>query len=153
MDMKDIPAVFHRIDLLWWEGAAYNIGFFNALVAWASSISEDGYAVISELSWLREQVPDAKREFFLSGYPDMRSIQQNIAVAQNAGYKVLATYTLPKEAWVEDYYEVLESRAKVLVDHSDQSVRDLAIETAKEIEIFKCSEGSYGDVFYVLQSA
>ena len=33
MDMKDIPAVFPKIDLLWAEGAVYNIGFANALAA------------------------------------------------------------------------------------------------------------------------
>jgi tRNA1(Val) A37 N6-methylase TrmN6 len=35
MDMKDIPNVFRRIDLVWAEGAAYNIGFANALNTWA----------------------------------------------------------------------------------------------------------------------
>src|SRR5918998_4972345 len=34
MDMKDIPDVFQHIDLLWSEGAAYNIGFSNALTVW-----------------------------------------------------------------------------------------------------------------------
>ena len=150
MDMKDIPGVFQHIDLLWSEGAAYNIGFSNALTTWASAIDPGGFAVVSELSWLREQIPDAVREFFLSGYPDMQSIQQNIAVAENAGYKLLTTYTLPKEAWVEGYYDILEPRAKDLVDHSDPTVRDFAIETVKEIEIFECSEDSYGYVFYVL---
>jgi trans-aconitate methyltransferase len=153
MDMKDIPSIFQHIDLLWSEGAAYNIGFSNALTTWASAINPDGFAVVSELSWLREQIPDAVREFFLSGYPDMQSIQQDIAVAENAGYKVLTTYTIPKQAWVEGYYDVLEPRAKALVDHPDSSVRDFALETVKEIEIFKCSEDSYGYVFYVLQRA
>lgn len=153
MDMKDIPGVFQHIDLLWSEGAAYNIGFSNALTTWASAINPDGFAVVSELSWLREQVPNAVREFFLSGYPDMQSIQKNIAIAENAGYRVLTTHTLPKEAWVEGYYDVLEPRAKTLVDHPDSSVRDFAVETVKEIEIFKCSEDSYGYVFYVLQRA
>ena len=153
MDMKDIPGVFQHIDLLWSEGAAYNIGFSNALTIGASAINKDGFAVVSELSWLRDQVPDAVREFFLSGYPDMQSIQQNLAVAENAGYKVLTTYTLPKEAWVGGYYDILEPRAKALISHPDASVRDFAVETVKEIEIFECSEESYGYVFYVLQRA
>lgn len=38
MDMKDIPGLFHHIDLLWSEGAAYNIGFSNALTTWAPAI-------------------------------------------------------------------------------------------------------------------
>ena len=153
MDMKDIPGVFQHIDLLWSEGAAYNIGFSNALTSWASAINPYGFGVVSELSWLREQVPIAVREFFLSGYPDMQSIQQNITIAESAGYKVLATYTLPKEAWVEGYYDILEPRAKALVDHPDPSVRDFAAETVREIEIFEVSEDSYGYVFYVLQRA
>jgi trans-aconitate methyltransferase len=153
MDMKDIPDVFPHIDLLWSEGAAYNIGFSNALTSWASSINPCGFGVVSELSWLREQVPIAVREFFFSGYPDMQSIQQNMTIAESAGYKVLATYTLPREAWVEGYYDILEPRANALVDHPDLSVRDFATDTVREIEIFKCSEDSYGYVFYVLQRA
>jgi cyclopropane fatty-acyl-phospholipid synthase-like methyltransferase len=153
MDMQDIPGVFPHIDLLWSEGAAYNIGFANALTMWASAINIGGLVVASELSWLREQVPDAVQEFFFSGYPDMHSIPQNLAVAENAGYSVLTTSTLPKEAWVEGYYDILEPRAQALVNHPDASVRAFAVETVKEIEIFQASEESYGYVFYVLQRA
>jgi len=153
MGMQDIPAVFQPIDLLWSEGAAYNIGFANALTRWASAINTDGFVVVSELSWLRDQVPDEVREFFFSGYPDMQSLQQNLALAENAGYRVLTTYTLPQETWVEGYYDVLEPRAKSLVDHPDASIRAFALETIQEIEIFRRSEDSYGYVFYVLQCA
>jgi len=55
------------------------------------------------------------------------------------------------QAWVEGYYDILKIRAKTLADHPDSSVRDLAVETLKEIEIFECSEDSYGYVFYVLR--
>ncbi|MBW4553473.1 MAG: class I SAM-dependent methyltransferase [Aphanocapsa sp. GSE-SYN-MK-11-07L] len=153
MDMKDIPGVFQHIDLLWSESAAYNIGFSNALTIWGSAINKGGFAIVSELSWLRDQVPDVVREFFLSGYPDMQSIQRNLAVAENTGYRVLTTYTLPNDAWIKGYYDLLEPRAKALIDHPDSFVRDFAVETVKEIEIFKSSEDSYGYVFYVLQRA
>lgn len=153
MDMKDVSGVFPHIDLLWSEGAAYNIGFANALTMWASAINTGGFAVVSELSWLRERVPDAVREFFVSGYPDMHSMQQNVALATAAGFRVLTTHTLPEEAWVQGYYDLLEPRAKALLDHPDSCVREFAAETVKEIEVFHASEGSYGYVFYVLQRA
>ena len=153
MDMKDIPDVFQHVDLLWSEGAAYNIGFANALTTWARAINLGGFAVVSELAWLRERIPDAARAFFRSGYPGMRHVTQNIAAAENAGYKLLDTYTLPRQAWVEGYYDILEPRAKALVDHADSSVRDFARETVKEIEIFEASGNSYGYVFYLLQRA
>jgi trans-aconitate methyltransferase len=151
MDMNDIPAAFQPIDLLWSEGAAYNIGFANALAIWAPAISLGGFAVVSELAWLRENAPESAREFFLSGYPDMQTVSQNVTTAENAGYRVLHTYTLPTEAWEEGYYEVLEPRARRLVNHAVPAVRDFALETIREIEIFKSSENSYGYVFYVLQ--
>jgi SAM-dependent methyltransferase len=151
MDMKDIAKVFHDIDLLWSEGAAYNIGFANALLTWANAIVPDGFAVISELSWLTAEAPHAVKEFFRTGYPDMQSVQHNVAVAESAGYKVLATYTLPRRSWEDGFYDILAPRAKVLLDHPDASVRDFAAETVREIEVFHCSEGSYGYVFYVLQ--
>ncbi len=151
MDMQNIPSVFQHIDLLWSEGAAYNIGFANALNTWVSALRPGGFVVVSELVWLREPAPEAVREFFLSGYPDMKSLHQNIGIAENAGYRVLDTYALPEAAWLEGYYDILEPRAKVLIDHPDAAVRNFAIETVREIEIFRCSEGSYGYVFYVLQ--
>lgn len=151
MNMKDIPEVFPHIDLLWSEGAAYNIGFADALKVWASAIIPGGFAAISELSWLYEQVPNAVREFFRSGYPDMKSVQQNIAIAERAGYKVLTTHTLPRETWVEGYYDILAQKAKSLLDHPDSSVRNFAAEIVREIEIFSISEDNYGYVFYALQ--
>jgi trans-aconitate methyltransferase len=151
MDMKDIPSVFPRIDLLWAEGAAYNIGFANALATWSKAIQPNGFAVVTELCWLREKIPDAVKEFFRLGYPQMQSVPQNISIAEEAGYNIFNIYTLPKEAWVEGYYDVLEPRAKSLVNHSDVAIREFAVETLKEIETFKISEDSYGYVFFLLQ--
>lgn len=153
MDMQDIPETFQGIDLLWSEGAAYNIGFANALTTWAPALAAHGLAVVSELSWLKEQAPDEIKEFFRSGYPDMRSVQDNIAVARSAGYEILATHTLPGRAWVDGYYDILEPRAKALLDHPDAAVRHFAVETVREIDVFDRSEGSYGYVFYVLRGA
>jgi SAM-dependent methyltransferase len=153
MDMKDIPQVFQGIDLLWSEGSAYNIGFRNALTIWTPALAMHGLLVVSELSWLKAQAPVEVKEFFRSGYPDMQSVQDNITVATNAGYRVLATHTLPRHAWVDGYYDILGPRAKALLDHPDAAVRDFAAETMKEIEAFDRSEDSYGYVFYVLQSS
>jgi SAM-dependent methyltransferase len=151
MDMKDIPSVFPIIDLLWAEGAAYNIGFANALTTWAKAIRPHGFAVVSELCWLCDKIPDAVKKFFESGYPQMQSVEQNIQTAEEAGFELFNTYTVPKETWVKDYYDILEPRAKSLLHHSDVAVRNFAVETLKEIETFKIAEDSYGYVFYVLQ--
>lgn len=153
MDMTDIPQAFDRIDLLWSEGAAYNIGFADALEGWAPALAPSGLAVISELSWLNERVPAAVEEFFRFGYPDMRSVPQNHAVARRAGYRLLDSHTLPNQAWVDGYYDILEPRARALLDHPEATVRELARATVEEIEVFQRSDNSYGYVFYVLERA
>ena len=43
MDMADIPNSFQEIDLFWSEGAAYNIGFTNALNIWCKAIKQYGF--------------------------------------------------------------------------------------------------------------
>ena len=151
MDMADIPNTFQQIDLLWSEGAAYNIGFPNALKTWHSAVKPGGFVVVSELSWLRSDVPADVRKFWNAEYPDMRSADENIAVAKDAGYSVLATHTLPRETWVEGFYDILEHRAQGLLDHPDKDVRAFAAETIEEIRVFGCSEDSYGYVFYVME--
>ena len=151
LDMKNIPSVFPEIDLLWAEGAAYNIGFECALETWAKAISPNGFAVVSELCWLRDTAPPGVKEFFASGYPQMKSVEENIASAENAGYDVRETYTLPTKAWVQDYYELLQPRAQRLAGTSDPATCELALATVAEIEIFSRSEGSYGYVFFVLE--
>jgi len=68
--------------------------------------------------------------------------------AEEAGYRVITMHTIPRVAWEEDYYDILEPRAKALLDHPDKAVRDFAAETIEEIRIFGCSNDSYGYVFY-----
>jgi serine/threonine-protein kinase HipA len=153
MDMADIPGCFPAIDLLWSECAAYHIGFPRALETWFHAIRPDGYAVVSELSWLRSQdeVPPAAREYFRSGYPDMRTVDDNLAVARAVGYDVIATHLLSRAAWIDGYYDKLEPLANSLLQHAEQSVRNFAQQTLSGIRIFDSAEGNYGYVFYVLR--
>lgn len=153
MDIANIPNEFKDIDLLWSEGAAYNIGFSNALSSWATAMRPGGFVVVSELCWLSSAIPEQVKAFFSNEYPDMKTHDENIHIAEAAGYRVLDTILLPAQTWVDGYYDVLEPRAKSLLSHEDSGVRGFAHEMLKEIEVFRISEGSYGYVFYVLQVA
>jgi cyclopropane fatty-acyl-phospholipid synthase-like methyltransferase len=151
MNMQDIPDVFPRIGLLWSEGAAYNIGFPHALKTWASAVVPSGFAVVSELCWLKEKVSAEVREFFASAYPGMQTVEQNRLAVKEAGYQLYATRPIPHQAWVDGYYLPLASRAQRFLHHSDPTVRDYAKEILREIGIFNISQDSFGYVFFVLQ--
>ena len=151
MDIAEIPHTFRAIDVLWSEGAAYSIGFAHALQIWRDALQANGYLVVSELSWLQQEAPAEVRRFFAAGYPEMRSMAENRALAEAAGYKILGLHTLPRAAWREGYYDVLQPRAETLRLHPEETVRQFAVEMLEEIACFARAEESYGYVFYVLQ--
>lgn len=151
MDIKDIADTFGEIDLLWCEGAAYNIGFANALSSWSRAILSGGYAAVSELSWLSKDVPEVAEAFFALAYPQMQLTTENVRIAERAGYDVIDTCTLSRKAWTDGYYDVLGPRAAALANHADPLVRQFAQDTLKEIDVFESAEGSYGYVFYLLR--
>ena len=151
LNMADIPSHFSDIDLLWSEGAAYNIGLANALTVWAPAIAVDGYAVVSELCWLRSDVDEDARRFFGVAYPDMQSVDAVHETATRAGYEVLSMYTLPRRAWFDDYYDVLGPRAADLRSHQDPAVREFAEDTLREIDVFRRCDGDYGYVFFAMR--
>ena len=153
MDMADIPSAFRGIDLLWSEGAAYSIGFENALHTWAPAVSTGGFIVASELTLLADDPPDRVKEFLTRVYPAIQTVEKNVEAGEAAGLKATTTYTLPREAWTEGYYDVLGPRAENLKNHPDATVREMAAETLEEIDVFESSGGSYGYVFYVFERA
>jgi len=112
MDMANISNNFQGISLLWSESAAYNIGFPNALKSWRTAVKTGGFVVVSELSWLQDEAHIDVQKFWQNEYPDMRTFDENLMVAEDAGYNILATYTVPRETWIEGFYDILEPRAK-----------------------------------------
>ncbi len=151
MDMAEIPEQFADIGLLWSEGAAYSIGFDQALRLWRPALRPGGLLVATELTWLTSAPPAIAREFWASAYPAMRDVAGNRAAAESAGYEVLATRTLAPEAWTVGYFAPLESRVRGLLDHEDEDVRALASENVREIELYRQAGDSFGYVFYALR--
>lgn len=151
IDMADIPTIFHDVDLLWSECAAYHIGFRNALAIWFEAIRPGGYAVVSELSWLHDEVPKHVRAYFRSGYPNMHTVDENLSIARDAGYDVIGTHLLSKAAWIDGYYDKLEPLAQSLLQHPEKAVRAFAAQTLNGIRVFDSAEGNYGYMFYILR--
>lgn len=151
LNLEQIGEQFPEIDLLWSEGAAYSIGFDKALNQWSSLVTASGCAVVSELCWLSDNVPDPVRKYFDSGYPAMKSIAENCALIQNAGFSVLAHRILPTTSWMDGYYDVLEPKAQTLINHQHDEVRELAQDILEEIDIFRQADGCYSYVIFTLR--
>ena len=69
------PATF---DLIWSEGAAYIMGFENALNTWKAFLKKQGYLAVTELTWISPSPPDDVQRYFAEGYPAMKNIESNL---------------------------------------------------------------------------
>jgi hypothetical protein len=147
------------VDLLWSEGAAYNLGFEQALKIWRPLVSKKGIAVISEMSWftdeLREPLALSQVEgavaYWQNAYPMMGNEFENIVRANRSGFKVLSTQRLPSQVWWLNYYQPLRERIGQLeISPSSSSV---IRETEEEMKLFEKFSNFYGYTFYVLQAA
>jgi SAM-dependent methyltransferase len=49
--MESLPFGQESLDLIWSEGAIYNMGFLEGIKAWRKYLKEGGYLAVSEITW------------------------------------------------------------------------------------------------------
>ena len=140
------------IDLLWSEGAAYNLGFEQALHLWRRLLVDGGIAVISEMIWFTGEIPQPVLTFWNTVYPAMGSERENMARAEKAGFKVLKTRRLPSAAWWSNYYGPLIKRIDTLRVGADAVMQAVICDTEIEMDLFRRFSDFYGYTFYVLEA-
>jgi SAM-dependent methyltransferase len=151
-DFADLPMEPGSVDLLWSEGAAYNLTFAGALQKWRSLLASNGVAVISELSWFSGDVPDEARRYWKEAYPAIGDEAENIARAQTAGFDVRNTHRLPAQAWWDNYYDPMLKRIAAM-SNPDSTMQAVIAEMQTEIDLFRQYSQYYGYTFYVLTAS
>jgi len=66
--MDDLPFKEGEFDLIWSEGAIYNIGFENGLKKWKDYLKAGCYLSVSEITWITQTRPE---EFWKAEYPEV----------------------------------------------------------------------------------
>lgn len=153
-DMATLDWPAGSVELLWSEGAAYNLGFERALKTWRPLLTNSGTAVISEMSWFTDNAsnaPRSARTYWQNAYPEMGTEAENVARANQSGFCVLSTHRLPSHAWWSNYYEPL--RQKIRQTKITPSTQSVLYETEEEMRLFEKFSDFYGYTFYVLQAA
>jgi len=102
--MENPPFWDEELDLIWSEGAIYNIGFERGLRQWRRFLKPEGYIAVSEASWFTEVRPLEIGAFWREAYPGIDTIPNKVAQVQKAGYLPVATFILPENCWTEHFY-------------------------------------------------
>lgn len=149
--MDALPFREEELDLIWSEGAIYNIGFVRGLNEWRKYLKTGGYIAVSESSWFTGERPAEIHDFWMSVYPEIDTIPRKVAQIQEAGYIPVVTFILPEICWTEHYYTPL---AKVREEFCQKYAGNKIVEELMrfqhhEAELYYKYKEFYGYVFYI----
>jgi SAM-dependent methyltransferase len=151
-DMGKMDPNEHQFDLLWSEGAAYNLTFDFAMQKWRPLMVREGIAVVSELSWFGSERPQKVLDFWDKAYPELASETDNKASAAKHGFEVLFTERLPSPSWWKSYYDPLLAKAEVLSRGAPEKLQEAINEVRWEIDVFREFSDHFGYTFYGLRA-
>ena len=150
-DMNDLGYAPDSIDLIWSEGAIYNIGFGDGLRKWRPMLKPGGLVAASELSWLTDDPPKEVSDYLRAEYPGIGTIDSNIEAATAAGFEVFDYFALPREAWWDDFYTPLLERIARFKPGADDEMSAVIEMTEKEIDMHRRFSDFYGYIFFLMK--
>ncbi len=104
------PASF---DLVWSEGALYNVGIGRALAICRRLLRPGGCLAFTDAVWRREDPPPRVREMF-ADHVGMGWTRDVLGEIERGGFESLGHFTLPDEAWWDGFYGPMERRIEEL---------------------------------------
>jgi len=140
-----------ELDLIWSEGAIYNIGFERGITEWRKFLKTGGFIAVSEASWFTERRPGEIERFWKDAYPEIDVISRKVGQLQKAGYIPAATFVLPENCWIEHFYvPQVSAQEKFLKKHAGNKAAEELVEYQRhEAELYYKYKAFYGYVFYI----
>ncbi len=152
--MFDLPFEDEEFDVIWSEGAIYIMGFEKGLQEWKRFLKPGGYLAVSEISWIRKEIPDEIFSFWTTAYPEMNFVTDKIKAIENCGYRPIAHLTLPEYGWLENYYCQMESLRENFLGrfgHIEEARMIVENELDMEMNLYRKFKPYYSYVYYIMQ--
>ena len=150
-NMDALPFQEGELDLIWSEGAIYNIGYERGITEWRKFLKPGGYLAVTEASWFTETRPAEIHDFWMDAYPEIDTIPAKVEQMQKAGYIPVATFILPETCWTDHFYvHQVKAREIFLQKHKgNQMAEELVANERHEAELYARYKEYYGYVFYI----
>ena len=152
-DMRHLDFADASFDLIWCEGAIYNVGVEAGLRAWRRLLRPNGHVALTEVSWRKPDPPADCAAFWSREYPAIRDTSALLAAVETCGYESVGHFPLPASAWWGDYYRPLQDNVTAFrIRHRDDpGAQELAAQCQHEIDIWRAHSEFYGYEFLVLR--
>ena len=102
-DMERLELDPGSFDLIWSEGAFYNLGIEKALEVCSRFLCPGGYVAFTDAVW-RTESPPAEVAAAFAEYPGMGRATDLLATVERGGFSTTGHFPLPDEAWWEEFY-------------------------------------------------
>lgn len=149
--MDDLAFKQEELDLIWSEGAIYNIGFERGLNEWKKFLKPGGYIAVTEASWFTEERPAEIEEFWLNAYPEIDTIPNKVQQMHKAGYIPVATFILSENCWTDHFYTPQVATQEVFLKKypGNKTAAELVANQRHEAMLYSKYKEFYGYVFYI----
>ena len=150
-DMADTGLPPAGFDLVWSEGALYNLGIGNALRICRSLLKSGGHLCFTDAVWRKEDPPPEVRAAFDQDYPTMGWTPDILAAIERYGFEALGHFTLPDEAWWVDFYTPMQRRVEQLrcTYAADREALSVLDQIEQEPELHRKHSDYYAYEFFV----
>ncbi len=149
--MEHLPFEREGLDLIWSEGAIYNIGFQRGLTEWREFLKPGGSIAVSEACWFTPERPFEIHEFWATEYPGIDTVPKKMAQLENAGYIPVASFLLPGTCWTDHFYAPqVEAQEAFLKRHRGNRMAAELIENQRqEARLYEKYGEFYGYAFFI----
>ncbi len=153
-NMEAPPFDKGSLDLIWSEGAIYNIGFERGLREWHEYLKPGGYVAVTENTWFTDRRPREIEDFWNAAYPEIDTIPAKIAAMQRAGYEFVAAFVLPESLWADFYDSQKDKKEAFLQKHAGTPFAKQYIDAENyETSLWNRHKAHYGYLFYIGRKA
>lgn len=149
--MDNLPFGDEEFDLIWSEGAIYNIGFERGVKDWKRYLKMGGLLVVSEITWITGSRPSELQKYWDDEYSEIDVASSKISVLEKNGYSPIGYFVLPEHCWLTNYYLPMQNSFKDFLYRNGNSEEARAIVEAenKEIELYEKYKKYYSYGVYV----
>jgi SAM-dependent methyltransferase len=150
-DMAQLGMPPNSFDLIWSEGALYNVGIENALWLCHGLLRPGGYLAFTDAVWRKDDPPPEVKATFDFDYPTMGRVPDVLATIGKSGFSLIGHFTLPEEAWWDDFYTPMERRIGELRGKYAGDAEALGVldQLAQEPEMYRRYSDYYAYEFFL----
>jgi SAM-dependent methyltransferase len=140
-----------ELDVIWSEGAIYNMGFENGVKDWKRFLKTGGLLIVSEITWITNDRPFEVQKHWENEYPEIDTASSKIDILERNGYSPVAYFVLPEHCWLDNYYRPMQDSFPEFLKRNGNSERAQAIVEAekKEIALYEEYRAHYSYGVYV----